>query len=112
VMIGGVVLTALSLIFTILMIKLGIFEQESQDQQSLRPRRKKKRVIPYQHLTPPTNDIVNLHVPMPRQQPKPQLIVHTSAAIQPAEVSYSPELTSSKLLLLQNKQRTPQHIYI
>jgi len=110
VMIGGIVLTALSFVFAILMIKLGIFEADPdlRDLRGRRPPHKKKdkRVIPYEYLVPPSNDIINRGI----QHHKPQIIVH-STTNQPAEVSYSPVLTSSKIRLVQNKYTT-QHLHI
>ena len=107
VMIGGIVLTALSFVFAILMIKLGIFEADPTLRGRRPPHKKKdKRVIPYEYLVPPSNDIINRGL----QHHKPQIIVH-STINQPAEVSYSPVLTSSKIQLLQNKYRA-QHLNI
>lgn len=105
-MIGGIVLAALSFVFTIAMIKLGIFETDTTDNISRRRHTsRKKRVVPYQYLVPPANDII---YQSPRTS-KPQIIVHSSyvPAQAPSE-SYSPELTSTKILLLQNKYRASQ----
>ena len=117
-MIGGIVLAALSFVFAILMIKLGIFEADPdlRDLRDLRGRggarskKRDKRVIPYEYLVPHSNDITNQQQQLQQQHHKPQIIVHT-ATIQPAEVSYSPILTTSKIRLLQNKYRT-QHLHI
>ena len=111
-MIGGIVLAGLSFVFAILMIKLGIFEID-RDLRDLRGRRrtpskkKNKRVIPYEHLVPPSNDIINQGLQQ-QQHHKPQINVSVATTIQPAEVSYSPVLTSSKIKLIQNRYRSQQ----
>jgi hypothetical protein len=112
-MISGIVLAALSFVFAILMIKLGIFEIDP-DLRDLRGRRhtpskkKNKRVIPYEYLVPPSNDIINQGSQKQQQHQKPQINVHVATTIQPAEVSYSPVLTSSKIKLIQNRYRSQQ----
>jgi len=115
-MIGGIVLAGLSFVFAILMIKLGIFEidPDLRGRRHTPSKKKNKRVIPYEYLVPPSNDIINQGPQQqhPRQQQhqhqKPQINVHVAATIQPAEVSYSPVLTTSKIRLLQNKYRAQQ----
>ena len=111
-MIGGIVLAALSFVFAILMIKLGIFEadpdlRDLRGRRRVRSKKRDKRVLPYEYLVPHSNDITNQQQ---QQHQKPQIIVH-SATIQPAEISYSPILTTSKIRLLQNKYRA-QHLHI
>jgi hypothetical protein len=111
VMTGGIVLAALSFVFTMLMIKLGIFEIDAELRGRRRSSKKKeRRVIPYEYLVPPSNDIISQG---PRQQQqqhhhKPQINVCVAATIRPAEVSYSPVLTSSKIQLIQNRYRSQQ----
>jgi len=108
-MIGGIVLAGLSFVFAILMIKLGIFEidPDLRGRRHTPSKKKNKRVIPYEYLVPPSNDIIN-QGSQKHQHQKPQINVHVAATIQPAEVSYSPVLTTSKIRLLQNKYRAQQ----
>jgi hypothetical protein len=114
VMTGGIVLAALSFVFTMLMIKLGIFEIDAELRGRRRSSKKKeRRVIPYEYLVPPSNDIISQGPRQQQQQQhhKPQINVCVAATIRPAEVSYSPVLTSSKIQLIQNRYRS-QHLSI
>ena len=119
VMTGGIVLAALSFVFTMLMIKLGIFEIDAELRGRRRSSKKKeRRVIPYEHLVPPSNDIISQgrrqqqrqqqQHQQQQQHHKPQINVCVAATIRPAEVSYSPVLTSSKIQLIQNRYRSQQ----